>query len=319
MKKKQMLRVAGIFLPLLLFSILGFGQGILVRGKVTDNTGAPIPGATVVVQGTTLGTITDPDGNFILDRVNPDGTLVFSFVGLVSQEVPVSGRTVINVTMLSDVSELEEVVVVGYGTQRREAVTGSVASMSGDDIRQIPSSNFTNSIQGRLPGVELSQTSSRPDATMQIRIRGTRSLTASNDPLVVLDGIPFVGSINEINTNDIKSLDILKDASATAVYGSRGANGVILITTNRGQKGQKAKVTYNGNYGVNKIFAKYPMMNGPELAAIRKIAQRYSNGPDEFDDVNIDWQDLFFRDGFQTSHDVTLAGGTTNGRYSFGV
>ncbi len=314
-----MLRVAGIFLPLLLFSILGFGQGILVRGKVTDNTGAPIPGATVVVQGTTLGTITDPDGNFILDRVNPDGTLVFSFVGLVSQEVPVSGRTVINVTMLSDVSELEEVVVVGYGTQRREAVTGSVASMSGDDIRQIPSSNFTNSIQGRLPGVELSQTSSRPDATMQIRIRGTRSLTASNDPLVVLDGIPFVGSINEINTNDIKSLDILKDASATAVYGSRGANGVILITTNRGQKGQKAKVTYNGNYGVNKIFAKYPMMNGPELAAIRKIAQRYSNGPDEFDDVNIDWQDLFFRDGFQTSHDVTLAGGTTNGRYSFGV
>lgn len=190
MKKKQMLRVAGIFLPLLLFRSWALARVSWSGAKSLTIRGL-IPGATVVVQGTTLGTITDPDGNFILDRVNPDGTLVFSFVGLVSQEVPVSGRTVINVTMLSDVSELEEVVVVGYGTQRREAVTGSVASMSGDDIRQIPSSNFTNSIQGRLPGVELSQTSSRPDATMQIRIRGTRSLTASNDPLVVLDGIPL--------------------------------------------------------------------------------------------------------------------------------
>jgi len=167
--------------------------------------------------------------------------------------------------------------------------------------------------------VELSQTSTRPGSALQIRIRGTRSLTASNDPLVVLDGIPFVGSINEINNNDIKSIDILKDASATAIYGSRGANGVILITSNRGIKGQKAKITYNGRQSVNKIFAKYPMMDGPEFVALRAASGRYTNGPDEFDNINTDWQDLFFRNGSQTSHDIGLNGGTTNGSYSFGL
>ena len=165
---------------------------------------------------------------------------------------------VINVNLVPSVEALSEVVVVGYGTQRAEAVTGSVASISGDDLRDMPASNFTQSLQGRLAGVDLEQNSTRPGATLQIRIRGTRSLTADNDPLVVLDGIPFVGSINDINTNDIKSIDILKDASATAIYGSRGANGVILITTNRGQKGQTARITYNGRYGVKKFLPNSP-------------------------------------------------------------
>ena len=162
-------------------------------------------------------------------------------------------------------------------------------------MRDIPSSNFSQAIQGRLPGVELSQTSTRPGSTLQIRVRGTRSLTASNDPLVVLDGIPFVGSISEINTNDIKSLDILKDASATAIYGSRGANGVIIITTNKGQKGQKAKITYNGRTSMDKVFAKFPMMDGPEFVALRAASGRYTNGLDESDDVNTDWQDLLYQ------------------------
>jgi TonB-dependent SusC/RagA subfamily outer membrane receptor len=154
---------------------------------------------------------------------------------------------------------------------------------------------------------------------LQIRVRGTRSLTASNDPLVVLDGVPFVGSISEINTNDIKSLDILKDASATAIYGSRGANGVIIITTNKGQKGQKAKITYNGRQSMNEVFAKFPMMDGPEFIALRTASGRYSNGTDESNDVNTDWQDLFYRNGYQMSHDVGLSGGTANGSYSFGI
>lgn len=166
--------------------------------------------------------------------------------------------------------ELGDVVVVGYGTQRREAVTGSVASIGGEVLREIPASNFTQAIQGRIAGVELSQTSTRPGAAMQIRIRGTRSLTASNDPLIVLDGIPFVGSINEINNSDIKSMDILKDASATAIYGSRGANGVIIITTNRGQQGQKAKVTYDGRSSVNTLYSKYPMMDDRNLLHFAK-------------------------------------------------
>jgi TonB-dependent starch-binding outer membrane protein SusC len=167
--------------------------------------------------------------------------LVFSFVGMTTVEVPVNGQTVISVQLTEDVTDLEEVVVVGYGTQRREAVTGSVASVSGDVLREIPASNFTQALQGRIAGVEMSQTSTRPGSSMQIRIRGTRSLTASNDPLIVLDGIPFSGTISEINNNDIKSMDILKDASATAIYGSRGANGVIIITTNKGSKRTKSE------------------------------------------------------------------------------
>ncbi len=290
-----------------------------VSGTVTDASGESLPGVTVVVKGTTTGTITNFDGAYSLPNIPGDGILVFSFVGMESQEVVVAGQSVINVVLESKVSDIGEVVVVGYGVQRREAVTGSVASIAGESLRDIPASNFTQALQGRLPGVEFAQTSSRPGATMQIRIRGTRSLTASNDPLIVLDGIPFVGSINEINTNDIQSMDILKDASATAIYGSRGANGVILITTNKGKQGQKARVTYNGRQGVSKIFAKYPMMNGPEFIALRAARGQFTNGPDEFDEVNTDWQDLFFRNGTQSSHDIGLSGGSANGSYSFNI
>jgi TonB-linked SusC/RagA family outer membrane protein len=272
-----------------------------------------------MLKGTTQGTITSMDGDYSLSNTKSDGVLVFSFIGMKTEEVAINGQTTINVVMKADVSDLDEVVVVGYGTQRKEAVTGSVASIGGEALRDVPATNFTQALQGRLPGVELAQTSTRPGATMQIRIRGTRSLTASNDPLIVLDGVPFVGSINEISTGDIKSMDILKDASATAIYGSRGANGVILITTHKGSKGQKAKVSYNGRTSVDKIFAKYPMMNGPELVALRAASGRYTNGPDEADDVNTDWQDMFFRNGSQTSHDIGITGGTEKGNYSFGV
>jgi len=263
--------------------------------------------------------MTGTNGKYSITVSSPQSILVFSFIGFEPKEVTVANQTTVNMTLVESVTGLEEVVVIGYGTQRKEAVTGSVSSIAGDILRDIPSTNLTQSIQGRLPGVELSQTSTRPGATLQIRIRGTRSLTADNDPLVVLDGIPFIGSINEINNNDIKSIDILKDASATAIYGSRGANGVILITTNRGQKGQKAQITYNGRQSVNKIFAKFPMMDGPEFVALRAASGRYTNGPDEFDNVNTDWQDLFFRNGNQISHDIGLNGGTANGSYSFGI
>ena len=319
MKKNRLLKVVSLMIPLLLFSIWSFGQTITVNGIVTDNDGDPIPGATVMLKETTRGTVTGIDGNYSLPDVSPNAILVFSFVGMTTMEIPVNGQTVISVQLSADVTDLEEVVVVGYGVQRREAVTGSVASVSGDVLREIPSSNFTQALQGRIAGVEMAQTSTRPGSSMQIRIRGTRSLTASNDPLIVLDGIPFSGTISEINNNDIKSMDILKDASATAIYGSRGANGVIIITTNKGSKGQKAKVSYNGRQGVNTVFAKFPMMDGPEFVALRAARGQYSNGPDEFDNINTDWQDLFFRNGSQSSHDVGISGGTANGAYSFGV
>ena len=290
-----------------------------IAGRVIDANGTPLPGVNVREIGTTNGALTDPEGRYSITVSSGQAVLSFSFIGYTTQDIAVGNQTAINVSLSEAVTGLEEVVVVGYGTQRREAVTGSVSTMRGDAIRDVPSSNITQSLQGRISGVELSQTSTRPGATLQIRIRGARSLTASNDPLVVLDGIPFVGSISEINNNDIKSIDILKDASATAIYGSRGANGVILITTNRGQKGQMAKITYNGRQSVNKIFAKFPMMDGPEFVALRAASGRYTNGPDEFDNVNTDWQDLFFRDGSQTSHDIGLNGGTANGSYSFGL
>ena len=177
----------------------------------------------------------------------------------------------------------------------------------------------TYALQNRVAGVDMTQTSSQPGATMQIRIRGTRSLTASNDPLVVLDGIPFMGNLSDINPGDIKSMDILKDASSTAIYGSRGANGVILITTNRGAQGTPAKFTYNGYVGAKSVFSKYPMMDGPKYAEMRKYAGKFENSLDESDDTNTDWQDLLYRTGMVNSHDVSVAGGTNNGSYSFGA
>jgi TonB-linked SusC/RagA family outer membrane protein len=226
------------------------------------------------------------------------------------------------VKLIEDSQNLEEVVVVGYGTQRKEAVTGSVASVKGEIMREVPSANISQALQGRVSGVEMSQTSSKPGSEMQIRIRGTRSLNASNDPLVVLDGIPFAGSIGDINPSDIKSIDILKDASATAIYGSRGANGVLLVTTHRGTAGATATVTYNGYYGTKDVFARVPMMNASEFIALRTLAGRYpNNSTDEVADgsVNTDWQDLLYQSGYVQSHDVAISGGMAKGSYNFGV
>lgn len=290
-----------------------------VSGKVTDSAGGPLPGVSVVVKGTTNGTITDMNGNYTLGNIQSKSILQYSFVGMKTEEVAVETKSVINITLTEEAIGIEEVVAVGYGTQRKESVTGSVASMGGDKLRDIPSANISQALQGRVSGVEMSQTSSKPGSTMQIRIRGTRSLNASNDPLVVLDGIPFAGSISDISTDDIKSIDILKDASATAIYGSRGANGVILITSNKGKKGQDAHLSYNGYEGLRTVFAKYPMMNGPEFVALRAASNQFKNTIDEADDVNTDWQDLLYKNGTITNHDIGVSGGSTKGSYNFGL
>ncbi|WP_426478386.1 SusC/RagA family TonB-linked outer membrane protein [Chryseobacterium sp. CBSDS_008] len=223
-------------------------------------------------------------------------------------------------------NKIDEVVVIGYGTQRKEAVTGSVATVKGDALREVPSANITQALQGRTAGVDISQTSTKPGAAMQIRIRGTRSLTGDNNPLIVLDGIPFVGSLGDISSSDIKSIDILKDASATAIYGSRGANGVILVTTNRGAKGQRPKFSYNTFTGVQTLFSKYPMMDGPQFAKLRAYAipagnttPLYSNGADENSSVNTDWQSLYYKPAMMTSHDIGVSGGTEGGNYNVGL
>jgi TonB-linked SusC/RagA family outer membrane protein len=318
----------GLVFLFCLIPLWALAQQVAVRGSVVDAQGEPIIGASVLQKGTTNGTITNVDGEFSLSA--PAGsTLTVSYIGYIDQEVAARAGQPLRVVLREDTELLEEVVVIGYGTQRREAVTGSVASMRGDNLRQVQTGNVTNALQGRIAGVEMSQTSTRPGESMQIRIRGVRSLTASNDPLVVLDGVPFAGSINDIDPNSIKGIDILKDASATAIYGSRGANGVILVSTNKGTRGAPAQVSYNGYYGM-KNAVKFPMMNGPEFAQLHAdakattdeagAAERWPlNATDEDPNMNVDWQDNLYRTAITTSHDINVLKGTESGSYSFGL
>lgn len=305
---------------LLFFSMIAIANAqSVVKGTVKDENGMPIPGANVLLKGTQVVSSTDFDGNYAIKLAKDAKVLIFTFVGYKDKEVVIGNQSVINVKLEPATSQLSEVVVIGYGTQRKESVTGAVASINGDAMRDVPSANITQALQGRVSGVEFSQGSSKPGAQMQIRVRGTRSLNASNDPLVVLDGIPFAGSLSDINPTDIKSVDILKDASATAIYGSRGANGVILVTTNKGTKRQEAKISYTSYFGLKNVFAKFPMMNGPEFVKLRAAAGIYSNSVDEADDVNTDWQDLLYDTATVTSHDIGVTGGGDKSNYSFGL
>ena len=298
---------------------LSLTQQRVITGLVTESDGNPLPGVTIMEKGTTNGTLSDATGNYRITVTTANPVLVFSFVGYTSVEVPVGTRSVVSTSLAASEVGLDEIVVIGYGTVKKSDLTGSVASIRGDVMRDVPASNISQALQGRISGVDMSQTSTKPGATMQIRVRGTRSLNASNDPLVVVDGIPFAGSIGDINPSYIKSVDILKDASATAIYGSRGANGVILITTNQGYDGQKAQVTYNSYFGLKQIFSEYPMMDGPEFVKLRAARGQYTNGVDEADNINTNWQDLFYKNGMVTSHDLGVTGGTAAGHYNFGV
>lgn len=320
-------------LSLLLFicfiPLWSFAQSVSITGVVKDAAGETIIGASVLEQGTTNGTITDLDGRFNLS-VSPQASIVVSFIGYQSQTIIVGERRDFPIVLVDDSQMLDEVVVVGYGTQRREAVTGSVSSMRGDALKQVQTGNVTSALAGRVAGVQISQTSSKPGADMQIRIRGTRSLSGDNNPLIVLDGIPFAGTIGDINPNDIKNVDILKDASATSIYGSRGANGVIIVTTNKGSKGQQARVSYDGYFGFKSLYSRYPMMSGDELLQLRADAGIYKEvmsdgttrptlGADEREGVNTDWQDLMFSTAVTTNHNIGITGGTEKSNYNFGL
>ncbi len=322
--QKKTLRYLGLFFLGVILSSGIYAQST-VTGTVSDANG-PIPGANVIVKGTSNGAVTDFDGNYTLNDVPADGILVFSFVGYEAQEIPVNNQSQINATLENDLESLNEVVVIGYGTQSRESVTGSVVSLKGDELNEVPSANFQQALQGRAAGVQIQTTSTRPGAAPQIRIRGVRSLSGNNDPLIVLNGIPFSGSINDINVNDIASLDILKDASATAIYGSRGANGVILIETKSGRKGQKARVSINSYYATKEVYSKFPMMNAAELTQLRADVAANNDGTPIFElggdedlSNNTDWQDLLYGTGLQTSQDFNISAGTETGSYSFGM
>ncbi len=260
-----------------------------VSGKVTDASGEPLPGVTVVVQGTTKGTVTDFDGNYTISDVQADETLVFSFVGMKAQEVGVGSQSTINVVMAEDAIGIEEVVAIGYGVQKKSDVTGATVSVGADQIQSRPVNNAVEAMQGRAAGVDITS-SERPGTIGNITIRGVRSLTASNSPLYVVDGIPLVtgtidaagnddnpvtlGGIDNLNPTDIESIDILKDASATAIYGSRGANGVVLITTKSGKSG-KFTLSLDASLTIENIHEFSPLLNAGEYVDYRRWAKYY--------------------------------------------
>jgi TonB-linked SusC/RagA family outer membrane protein len=297
-------------------------------GKVTDTKGSPLPGVTVVIKGTTQGTITDPDGKFAVTNIPGNAILQFSFVGMKSQEILVSGKTDINVVMVEDAIGIEEVVAIGYGTIKKSDLTGSVSSIKSKDILERPATNLVEKIQGKAAGVDITQSSGQPGDIPMIRIRGRRSLSASNEPLYVVDGIPFQqGSINDLNPNDIESIEILKDAASSAIYGSRGANGVILVTTKRGT--DTNHISYNAYYGVTQISRMPDMMNGEEFAEMKRESYRASNS--YTDDEHIfeanelenlrngiwyNYPDLVFNNGYKTDHQINFSGGNKKTKFA---
>ncbi|WP_168207731.1 TonB-dependent receptor [Spirosoma sp. KCTC 42546] len=292
-----------------------------VTGVVTDEKGEGLPGVSVLLKGTQTGSVTDINGRYSVNVPNSGGTLIFSFIGYVSQEVLIGNRSAIDIKLVTDIKSLNEVVVVGYGTQRKSDITGSVASVSSEALREVPVANLQQALQGRAAGLEIQQIGTKPGAGAQIRIRGERSINGSNDPLIVLDGIPFEGgNLNDINPNEVESVEVLKDASATAIYGSRGANGIILVTTKRGKAGP-AKLTVNSYYGVSTVVRRYPVYNADQYRALRDISV-FNGGYmlEELESIKTgrttDWQDLMYKNGFISDNSLGLSGGTQDTQFS---
>ncbi|TXE13557.1 SusC/RagA family TonB-linked outer membrane protein [Algoriphagus aquimarinus] len=265
-----------VVLFLLLSVSYSWAQEAQVRGTVYDETGMALPGATILVKGTTSGTTSDLDGKYSI-AVPANGTLIFSFIGYNPIEKIVGNQTVLDVNLSPDLSDLEEVVVVGYGTAKKSQLTGAISSVGSKEIQELPIKDARQALQGRAAGVDVTQPGSKPGASPQVRIRGRRSISGSNEPLYVVDGIPLVGGIDDLNPQDITSMEVLKDASATAIYGSRGSNGVVLITTKRGSVG-KTIVSLDAYYGINKELGRIDVFNGPEFAEYKRESRRAGEG-----------------------------------------
>lgn len=299
-----------------------------VTGKVTDDTGMALPGVSVVVKGTTIGASTDTEGMYTLNAPSADGVLVFSFIGFVAQEVPINSQGRIDIRLVTDTKALDEVVIVGYGVQEKVNLTGSVASIEGDKLANRPLTNISTALQGQLPGVAVIQQSGQPGRDNGIiRIRGVGTMNNAA-PMVVVDGI--VSSMEDLNPNDIESISVLKDASSSAIYGSRAANGVILITTKRGKAGTP-KISYNGYIGWQQLTNLPEYLNAYEYANLLNEGyknegkparytpeelEKFRSGLDPVNYPNTDWMDLVFQgSGLQQSHNISVSGGSETSRY----
>ena len=291
------------FSILLLSFINGYAQ-VQITGTVKDNNAEPLIGATVAVKGTSKGTITDIDGAFSLSVSDANATLVISYIGYLTKEVPLNGQPSVEIILEEDITGFEELVVVGYGVQKKRDLTGSVATVDEDRIRDIPITNLEGALQGSVAGVSISTYNGTPGSGSNILIRGIKSMNATNSPLVVIDGIPG-GSINDIHPDDIKSIQVLKDAAATSIYGARGTNGVIIITTNNGNVG-KPRITYNMSYGFSYLAKKVDVLSAEEYVTKKREIYRMKNSDYSFRDSTMTV--MSYEDAQNVTIDEILAG-----------
>ncbi|MDO1451382.1 TonB-dependent receptor [Rhodocytophaga aerolata] len=291
-----------------------------IRGRVSDENGNGMPGVSIVLKGTTIGTSTDSNGDYAISVPDEqkNGILLFSFIGYTTAETPINGQSTINVQLMPDIKTLSEVVVIGYGTQKQREVTGAVGSVTTKDIAGVAVTGLDQTLQGRIAGVQVTQNSGEPGGNVSVRIRGLGSINGSNEPLYIVDGVPY-GSLNAINPNDIERIDVLKDAASAAIYGSRGSNGVVIVTTKRGVAG-KVQVTLDAYAGIQSASRKLDLLNGPQFA--RLANENLVNGGKDPNPAwsnpstvpNTDWQDQIFRPAPIQSYNVNISGGSEKSR-----
>lgn len=316
---------------LLLFTLMFvnhiYGQDRTITGTVTtSDDGQPLNGVSVLVPGTRIGTTTGADGRFTIKVPRGNNQLEFDHIGYTTNRVSIGGSNNLNIRLTSDVKQLTDVVVVGYGSQKKSDVTGAISSIKGSDLTQLSTQRVDQALQGRAAGVMVLNTDGAPGGNTTIRVRGSNSINGGNNALIVIDGLQG-GNLNSLNPNDIESIEILKDASATAIYGAQGANGVVLITTKLGKKG-KPMINYNYSYGISKLRKKLDVMNAADFAKTVNAAVATRNGSGAtpqpiFSDADIqkyrtnstDWQDVIYRTAPIQNHELSMSGGTDNLRY----
>jgi len=305
-------------------------QPVTISGTVVDEQNNPLIGVTVSIKGTTKGTVTNTQGNYSIEVDDESDVLVYSYLGYYPQEVIVGNQRTIDIQMEPDYYGLEEVVAIGYGTQRKNDLTGSIASVNADELEATLNTNLLTTLQGTVGGLRITQNNFEPGASQEIRVRGENSLSAGNNPLIVLDGIPYEGDMNDINPSDIEAVSILKDASSAAIYGARAANGVILVTTKTGRQG-KMRINYNGSLGLASVANKsIQMLDGDGYVEFIQEHIRQGGGPanqpptewmfsNEIPNYNAgtqtDWLDLVFRNVVQQDHLISFSGGTEDTKY----
>ncbi|MDO7851306.1 TonB-dependent receptor [Hymenobacter sp. CA1UV-4] len=306
--------------------------GRTVSGTITSDTGEGLPGVTVIVKGTTIGATTNASGEYSLTVPEGSSTLVISSIGYEKKEVAIGASGSVNARLTTEAQALNEVQVVGYGTQKKSQVTGAISSVDEQALRDVPVANVGQALQGRAAGITISSNGTSPGQAPTIRIRGNRSLSGSNDPLLVVDGVPYDGSLNDLNPDDLTSVEVLKDASSTAIYGARGANGVILITTRRGKAGA-ARATYSGYYGMKQAYGKFDIQNGQQYYNYKLEAYRAASATGTYDPNSAtflttderanyaagnttDYQSLLLQKGHIQNHSLGVSGGTDQTQYS---